>query len=126
MKSFNPRVILKSAGLSGVFLSANYRSWGYRFLTICAIFNNFLMIKRIIDDAPRLCFPLILASGVLLSASAHALSTPEVRSVDWDKANTVRVGDSINTVYRITMSEGSQNNLWLNVDCQTRQKRCCI
>ncbi|BCA41348.1 hypothetical protein [Kluyvera ascorbata] len=66
--------------------------------------------------------PLILASGVLLSASAHALSTPEVRSVDWDKANTVRVGDSINTVYRITMSEGSQNNLWLNVDCQTQTK----
>ena len=67
-------------------------------------------------------YPLLLACGALLPASAHALPTPEVRSVDWDKENTVRVGNSINTVYHITMSEGSQNNLWLNVDCQTRTK----
>lgn len=66
--------------------------------------------------------PLLLACGALLPAAAHALPTPEVRSIDWDKENTVRVGNSINTVYRITMSEGSRNNLWLNVDCQTQAK----
>lgn len=66
--------------------------------------------------------PLILACGALLPVGAHALPTPEVRSVDWDKENTVRVGDSINTVYRITMSEGSRNHLWLSIDCQTDEK----
>ena len=58
----------------------------------------------------------------LLPASVYAASANSVTQIDWDKDNTVRVGDSINTVYRIAMADGSSNHLWLNVDCNTQTK----
>jgi len=80
------------------------------------------MIKGLLIMRFSPALPLLLACGALLPAAVHALPTPEVRSIEWDKENTVRTGDNINTVYRITMSEGSRNNVWLNVDCRTQTK----
>lgn len=64
----------------------------------------------------------ILATSALLPATGYALSANEVTGVDWDKDNTVRVGNSINTVYRIMMAGGARNSLWLNMDCGTQAK----
>lgn len=66
---------------------------------------------------PACCFAL-----TLLPASLNAVAANSVTGIDWDKDNTVRVGDSINTVYRIAMADGSSNHLWLNVDCDTQAK----
>ena len=64
----------------------------------------------------------ILATSALLPATGYALSANEVTGVDWDKGNTVRAGNSINTVYRIMMAGGARNSLWLNMDCGTQAK----
>ena len=64
----------------------------------------------------------ILATSTLLPATGYALSANEVTGVDWDKDNTVRTGNSINTVYRIMMAGGARNSLWLNMDCGTQAK----
>lgn len=58
----------------------------------------------------------------LLPASVYAVPANSVTDIHWDKDNTVRVGESINTVYRIAMADGSSNHLWLNVDCATQAK----
>ena len=58
----------------------------------------------------------------LLPASVYAVQANSVTDIHWDKDNIVRVGESINTVYRIAMADGSSNHLWLNVDCATQEK----
>lgn len=66
---------------------------------------------------PACCFAFIV-----LPASLNAVAANSVTGIDWDKDNTVRVGGSINTVYRIAMADGSSNHLWLNVDCGRQAK----
>lgn len=65
---------------------------------------------------------LILATGALLPFRGYAVEANDVTHVDVDKDNTVRMGDSINTVYRIMMAGGSRNDLWLNIDCNAQTK----
>ena len=67
-------------------------------------------------------YGLILATGALLPFRGYAVEANDVTHVDVDKDNTVRMGDSINTVYRIMMAGGSHNDLWLNIDCNTQTK----
>lgn len=67
-------------------------------------------------------YGLFLATSVLLPSYGYALEANDVTRVDWDKDNTVHMGSSINTVYRIMMAGGSRNDLWLNIDCNTQTK----
>ncbi|MFT8211719.1 MAG: surface-adhesin E family protein [Symbiopectobacterium sp.] len=67
----------------------------------------------------------ILALGWVLSAPTFAqpqLPQVVIKDVTWVSNNTVRVGNAINALYRITTQSSGTTDGWLNVDCATGQK----
>lgn len=67
----------------------------------------------------------ILTVGWGLSAPAFAqpqLPQVVIKDIAWVSSNTVRVGNTINALFRITAQGSGTTDLWLNVDCETGQK----
>lgn len=67
----------------------------------------------------------ILPLALMLSESVQAIempAPPPIKSIDWLPANTVRVGQGINTVFRVTTMAGQANEIWINVDCRSQKK----
>lgn len=69
--------------------------------------------------------PGFLILGLIATAPAGAIPmppAPAVTNVEWLPGSTVRVGDSLNALFRISLASGDANEMWMNIDCHTQQK----
>lgn len=67
----------------------------------------------------------VLTLGLILSTPALAISMPApapLKSIDWLPGLTVRVGQTINTVFRVTTMTGQASEIWINTNCSTQKK----
>lgn len=69
--------------------------------------------------------PGFLILGLIATAPVRAIPmppTPAVTNVEWLPDSTVRVNDTINALFRISLASGEANEMWMNIDCNTQQK----
>lgn len=68
--------------------------------------------------------PGFLILGLIATAPVRAIPMPPtaVTNVEWLPDSTVRVNDTINALFRISLASGEANEMWMNIDCNTQQK----
>ncbi|GEM_PF-6133426 len=67
----------------------------------------------------------LLSLGLIVTAPARAIPmppAPAVTNVEWLPGSTVRMGDTINAIFRVSLASGDANDMWMNIDCRTQQK----
>jgi len=64
----------------------------------------------------------LLALSCIFTFPAFAQPAAGIEKMEWQPASALRVGNSINSLYRIWTSTGQTTDLWLKVDCQSGVK----
>ena len=65
----------------------------------------------------------LAALSGLFTFSALAQPAVGINKIAWQPASAIRVGNNINSLYRIDTTTGQTTDLWLNVDCQSGVKK---